>query len=333
MSAPNPSLGRLTAVSPRQVWPHEAANFTPWLLANVDVLSDLLGMDLALDVAEHPVGDFSLDLMGRDEATGHVVIVENQLEISDHRHLGQILTYAAGTDPTTIVWVAAGFRAEHRAALDWLNDRTDENTRFFAVEIHVVRIGDSDPAPAFKLIAQPNDWGKTVRAATLASGETSERAVAYWDFWEQFRTRVRAEHPGWTSSNQSTKNSWFPKPSGVSGVTFASTFTRQGLAVQLVFEDSDAETNTVRFESLHSERGQMEAAFGGPLFWEELDGRKSTRVSSVRDGYCDVTQRASWSDWVDWLITTESRLRAAVSAVGGIPARANSDTVTDSHDG
>jgi hypothetical protein len=146
-----PALGRLTQVPPRQVWPHEAHDFTPWLLNNVDVLSDLLGMDLVLEVAEHPVGGFSLDLMGRDEATGQIVIVENQLETSDHGHLGQILTYAAGTDPTTIVWVAASFRPEHRAAIDWLNARTDEDTRFFGVELGVVRIGDSEPAPAFRL--------------------------------------------------------------------------------------------------------------------------------------------------------------------------------------
>ena len=146
-----PNLGRLTVVPPREVWRHEAHDFTPWLLSNVDVLSDVLGMDLALDVAEHPVGGFSLDLMGRDETTGEIVIVENQLEVSDHLHLGQILTYAAGTDPTTIVWVAAAFRPEHRAAIDWLNARTDEDTRFFGVELGVVRIGDSDPAPLFRL--------------------------------------------------------------------------------------------------------------------------------------------------------------------------------------
>src|SRR3954447_4169474 len=128
MTAPGPSLGRLVPVPPRDVWAHEAHNFTPWLLANADVLSDLLGMDLELEVAEHPVGNFSLDLMGRDTATGQRVIVENQLEVTDHTHLGQILTYAGGTDPTTIVWVAPTFRAEHRAALDWLNQRTDENT-------------------------------------------------------------------------------------------------------------------------------------------------------------------------------------------------------------
>lgn len=103
------SLQRLTLVPVREVWPHEAHDFTPWLLMNVDVLSDLLGMELALTVAEHPVGGFSLDLLGRDESTGQTVIVENQLETSDHTHLGQILTYAAGTDPSTIVWITTGF--------------------------------------------------------------------------------------------------------------------------------------------------------------------------------------------------------------------------------
>lgn len=142
-----PELGRLTVVPPRQVWPHEAHNFTPWLLQNVDVLSDLLGMDLELEVAEHPVGDFSLDLIGRDLSDDSVVIVENQLESSDHTHLGQILTYAAGTQPKTIVWVATRFRSEHRAALDWLNEHTDPDTRFFGVEIEVVKIGDSAPHP------------------------------------------------------------------------------------------------------------------------------------------------------------------------------------------
>jgi hypothetical protein len=258
--------------------------------------------------------------MGRDEATGQAVIVENQLEVSDHTHLGQILTYAAGTDPTTIVWVATGFRAEHRAALDWLNDRTDENTRFFGVEIHVVRIGESEPAPAFKLVAQPNDWGKQVRAATVASSETSDRTRAYWDFWERFRTRLKLEHPGWTSSTQSTKNSWFSKSAGVSGVTFASAFTRQGLAVQLVFEDSDASVNTARFESLYALRDRFEQAFGSPVLWEELEGRKSARVAALLDGYRDVTDEAAWNHWIDWLVDTERRLREALRAVGGVPS-------------
>lgn len=312
------SLGRLAVVPPRQVWPHEARDFTPWLLDNVDVLSELLGMDLALDAAEHPVGGFSLDLIGRDEATGQVVIVENQLELSDHLHLGQILTYAAGTDPTTIVWISTGFRAEHRAAIDWLNDRTNEDTRFFGVEIGVVRIGDSMPAPAFKLVAQPNDWGKQVKAATSGSGLMSERERLYWDFWERFRRRVLAEHPTWTKSAASTKSSWFGMSAGVSGVNWTSTFSMDGLGVQLVFEAPDGELNTTRFEELLARRAEMEEAFGEALTWEPRLGLKSTRVSAYTDP-CNVADVARWDTAIDWLLATGAKLRTALAAVGGVP--------------
>ncbi|KRD41302.1 hypothetical protein ASE38_16955 [Cellulomonas sp. Root930] len=162
----NSAVGRLERVPLRDVWPHEAHALTPWLLANADVLADVLGMDLELSAAEHPVGQFSLDLVGVVRGTDEVVIVENQLEPSDHTHLGQILTYAGGTDASHIVWVAPRFRDEHRAALEWLNARTDTQTRFFAVQIDAVRIGTSLPAPLMELVVRPNDWEKTVKAST-----------------------------------------------------------------------------------------------------------------------------------------------------------------------
>lgn len=157
-------VGRLEYIPARQVWSHEALAFTPWLLENADVLASVLGMpQLRLSAAEHPVGGYNLDLIGTDEVTGETVIVENQLESSDHGHLGQLLTYAGGTDPTTVVWIAPAFRSEHRAALEWLNARTDSRTRFFAVQLEVVRIGDSLPAPMLTLVVQPNDWEKVVK--------------------------------------------------------------------------------------------------------------------------------------------------------------------------
>jgi hypothetical protein len=168
-------LGRLIPVAAREVWAHEAHHFTPWLLANADTLSQVLGMDLDIETAEHPVGGFSLDLIGRDRSTGELVIIENQLEISDHSHLGQILTYAGGTNPTNVIWVATDFRQEHRAALEWLNERTDERTRFFAVTVSVVRIGDSAPAPLFEVVVRPNDWGKQVKAATPRGRKWTEQ--------------------------------------------------------------------------------------------------------------------------------------------------------------
>lgn len=311
----SPSLGRLSVVRPRDVWKHEALDFTPWLLSNGDVLSDLLSMDLLLEAAEHAVGGFSLDLIGRDESTGQVVIVENQLEESDHTHLGQILTYAAGTDPTTIVWIATRFRPEHRAALDWLNERTNENTRFFGVEIEVVRIGDSAPAPAFKLVAQPNDWGKQVKAAAQQVGMT-ERTQLYWDFWTRFTDLVRAKHPTWTRAT-TTKSSWLTMSAGVPNVNWSFTFNSKGLGVQLDFVASDPELNMARFRAVEEHRAEMEAVFGAPLTWEPMEGYKATRVAAYGE-MADVTQTERWGEYTDWLVGTGERFRSALQAVGGI---------------
>src|SRR5829696_9348086 len=136
-------LGKLEHVDPRLVWTHEAHEFTPWLLANADRLSEALGIDLELEAAEHGVGGYSLDLVGRDITNDAVLIVENQLATTDHTHLGQVLTYAAGTGASTIVWIATEFREEHRQALDWLNEQTGEETHFFGIELQVARIGES----------------------------------------------------------------------------------------------------------------------------------------------------------------------------------------------
>jgi hypothetical protein len=315
MTTPAPVLGRLVPVPAREVWAHEAHSFTPWLLANADVLSDLLGMDLDLEVAEHPVGNFSLDLLGRDLATGEKVIVENQLEISDHLHLGQILTYAAGTDPTTIVWVAPQFRPEHRAALDWLNTRTDENTRFFGVEINVVKIGDSAPAPMFKLVAQPNDWSKTVRAATA---ELTEKEQQYQRFWSRFIEALQREHADWFRGTVPPKSNWFSMASGSKGATYYLWFARSGLASQLWFETSDASINDERLQRLMEQREAMQSAYGGPLEFERLESRKSTRVGEVLPN-APVSDEARWDEYIAWLLDRQVRLRAAVAAAGGVP--------------
>lgn len=309
-------LGRLKPVLPREVWPHEALNFTPWLLDNVDVLSDLLGMDLVLERAEHPVGGFSLDLLGHDEATGQAVIVENQLEMSDHTHLGQILTYAAGTNPTTIVWIATGFRSEHRAAIDWLNERTDENTRFFGVEIQVVRIGASLPAPAFKLVAQPNDWGKQVKAST-ASGESSDRRRQYWDFWEQFLTRIQAAHPTWSRARSSTTGSWYDVSLG-SGAVLTSTFTRRGLSAWIYFGTPDDAVNLARFRFLQQAQERFESVLDRPAVWDQMDGRKAARVG-IESDFATVADVDQWPQMIEWLVDAHVRLRTALTAAGGIP--------------
>lgn len=311
-------LGRLTSVPPREVWPDESRDFTPWLLQNVDVLSDLIGMDLVLESAEHPVGGFSLDLIGYDEASGGVVIVENQLEQSDHLHLGQIITYAAGTDPTTIVWVATGFRSEHRAAIDWLNQRTDERTRVFGVVIHVARIGDSLFAPNFELVAQPNDWEKQVKqASAVATTGQSGKALIYREFWEFVLDRIRAEHPSWTRALTSNQ-SFCDTRTGTAGVVISMAWQGGILRAQVYFETTDADLNRARFDDLYANKDAFEAALGEPAEWDEMHGRKGCRVV-VAAPFNDVTDRTTWSDCATWLIQKQIALRAALAATNQVP--------------
>lgn len=312
-------LGRLEIVAPRMIWPNEARDFTPWLLQNVDVLSDLLGMDLVLDVAEHPVGNFSLDLKGYDETTGEVVIVENQLEPSDHTHLGQIITYAAGTDPTTIVWVTTGFRPEHRAAIDWLNQRTDEDTRVFGIVIRVVKIGNSPAAPNFELVAQPNDWEKQVKKATTsAHGEASAKVRQYREFWEAVLGRFQIDHPDWTRA-QTSGAPWCNTPLGLSGVVLSMAWVNGSLVAQIYFDSRDADLNQARFDWLLEHRSAFETALGQTPSWDAMSGRKGARIV-VTSPFDDISVTERWPEMTAWLIDQQKRYRGGLAAVGGVAA-------------
>lgn len=311
-------LGRLTDVPLREVWTHEAHEFTPWLLENADALGTVLGMDLELAQAEHPVGSYSLDLLGSDLASNEPVIIENQLEATDHLHLGQLLTYAAGTEAVNIVWISAHFRSEHRAALDWLNQRTDVGTRFFGVEVSAVRIEASPPAPLFRLIVQPNDWGKKIRTRAQAhEGGASERAMRYLEFWEAFLDRLREEHPGWSRATTAPRQNWFPMAVGISGAAYNCSFGRRGLVSEIYLQDPEPAVNEARFDALFRQREKVEEAYGGQLSWERLEGRKGCRIADLCDGDIDSTE--DWSHYLDWFLDAQLRLRAAIDAVGGIP--------------
>lgn len=312
-----PELGRLTTVPLRNVWNHEASDFTPWLLSNADDLGEALGMDLVLERAEHRVGSYSLDLIGSDQSTDELVIVENQLEATDHGHLGQLLTYAAGTDAVNVVWLAGRFRQEHRAALDWLNQRTDVETRFFGVEVSAVRIGDSVPAPLFRVVAEPNDWNKQVRTRAQASdGAASERAMRYVEFWDAFLERLHDAEPTWTNASSGPPENWFTLPTGASQIVYYLAFTREGVINTLRMEHPDSEVNDARFSWLEARREDLEAAFAGPLEFDAKVGRKSSSIGSARPG--SIEDLEQWDAHIDWLIDGQRRLRTAMDRIGGV---------------
>ena len=158
------NLGTLEEITDlRSVWPHEAHDFTPWLAKNIGVLSDTVGIDISIEETESSVGDFNVDIFATDADTGKRVIIENQLEETDHDHLGKLITYASGKDADLVIWLVRKARPEHRAAIEWLNNHTDEGIGFILCEVKLYRIGNSEPAPKFDIIEQPNNWVKEMK--------------------------------------------------------------------------------------------------------------------------------------------------------------------------
>jgi hypothetical protein len=181
-----------------------AQQFTPWLAQqeNLKELAEAIGIELELEAQEKEVGPFRADILCKDTATNDLVLIENQLSRTDQRHLGQLLTYAAGLEAVTIVWVAERFTEEHRATLDWLNERTDEKINFFGLEVELWRIGGSSISPKFNIVSKPNDWPKSVRQAASGSGEVTEHKQLQFRFWTAFkqymeekRSFVRCQKP------------------------------------------------------------------------------------------------------------------------------------------
>lgn len=303
-------LGTLTAVDPRTVWQHEAHDFTPWLLAHADALADTLGIDLELTANEHPVGGFALDLIGKDLTNDCVLIVENQLTVTDHLHLGQILTYAAGTDAATIVWIALSFREEHRQAMDWLNGLAGEAARFFGIEIGTVRIGDSSVAPTFTLRAQPNDWHAQLSKAAKSGVQISAKGQLYREFWGKFLERVHAQRPSWTRAKVPTSENWMTMPSPIKGTVNGFNFPPGQLRAELYIDTGDSEANTRIFDALYAHKVAIEERFGGSMQWEPLPTRKASRIAIYSAG--NVTQSDEYDDYIEWFIQESTRLRAAL---------------------
>lgn len=313
-----PHLSRLVPVDVRAVWPLEASSFTPWLLANAGVLGDVLGMDLELEVAEHKVGGFSLDLVGRDSESDEVVIVENQFGPTDHRHLGQLLTYAGGTEPSTVVWIAEAFRDEHRAALDWLNQRTDSSTRFFGVQLSAVTLQgapDDLVAPLLDVVVKPNDWGKQVKKAAVE--KVTDRQLLYHEFWTAWLERVSPR--GWTNRKARAQH-WVNLPSGTSGARYVVSFRTKGMLSELFFHSEDPAINHARWQILADKRADIEEAFGEPLVFDDLPHRKGCRIGVERTDGASIEKRADWPEFMEWFEDTQHRLRAAIASVGGVPS-------------
>ena len=217
-------LARIEKVDLRTIWEHEAQDFTPWLAENLSQLGQELGMDLELQEREAPVGRYSLDLLAHDLGSNRPVIIENQLEGTNHDHLGKLLTYTSGYNANVVVWIAREFRDEHRQALDWLNQRTDENTEFFGVVVELWRIDNSRPAVKFNPVSTPNEWRKgNVNPIPSGNPNLSERRERYQIFFQGLIDTLREDHK-FTGARKGRPQNWYNFASGNSGISYGGSF-------------------------------------------------------------------------------------------------------------
>jgi hypothetical protein len=304
---PPGTLGRIELVHPRDIWNNEARDFTPWLLDNADVLSDALGIEMEFERREHGVGAFSVDIFGRDLTHECPLIVENQLEDTDHRHLGQLLTYAAGTDALTVIWVAPRFRDEHRQALDYLNHMAGDSARFFGVEIKLAVIGDSVPAPMLTLSAKPSDWRSRLQAQKASSG-LSEAQLLNLEFWTRYLEHIHDEHPGLTNVKSPQKTSWMNLNFLGNGINVIGSFLRgRELACELYIDTGDAPRNAAILHELASQKAAIETAIGSELLWQPLETKRACRIRLTRPGA--VADQSQWDESIAWLSQHQIRFK------------------------
>lgn len=294
-----PILGKLERVDPRETWPSEAADFTPWLAANLDKLGAELGLELELEETECGIGDFSADIIARELGQNRVVVVENQLEPTDHRHLGQLLTYAAGKEAGVVVWVSPEFREEHRQAIDWLNRDGGQGTAFFGVVVELLRIDDSKPAVHFRPVAFPNDWKRELQSGGSGNGELSAKREAYQAFFQRLIDDLRAKRL--TNAKAAQPQNWYVFASGLSGFVYGVSFAQGGrLRAELYINTPDGDRNKAAFEKLLAQRSTIESDFGEPLEWEPLEGKKACRIAAYRKGSIEdppeaIDQYLAWA--------------------------------------
>ena len=179
-------LSKLTKLDLREVWKHEALDFTNWVAENLGALSDAVGVDIKLIQTEASVGKFNVDILAEEDLTGRKIIIENQLEATDHDHLGKIITYASGHNAEIIIWIVKDTRDEHQKAIEWLNDHTDEDISFFLIRIELWKIDDSKPAPKFEIVVSPNEWAKAIKS-TPVNKDLTDTKLQQLDFWDKFK--------------------------------------------------------------------------------------------------------------------------------------------------
>ena len=272
----------------RDIWKHEAHDFTTWLYENIDVISNAIDLPLSNPEKEQQAGTFNVDIVAEDDS-GNPVIIENQLEKSDHDHLGKLITYLTSFGAKNAIWIVSEPRPEHVQAISWLNESSSAN--FYLVKVEAIRIGDSSPAPLLTLVVGPSEEAKEVGGKKK---EMAERNILRKKFWEQLLSKAK-QRTSLHASITPQPYSWISAGAGKSGITYNYSITQHQTKVELYIDRGKEceEANKRIFDQIKSKQKQVEEVFGEPLDWESMEGRRACRISKS-------IQIGGWRDEEKW---------------------------------
>ena len=291
-------FGKIVEVPLRDLWPGEATHFTPWLAANLQLVSEKLGLELELESVESAAGDFSADIVAKDLATNRLVIIENQYGGTDHRHLGQILTYSSVLNASVVIWIAEKIRSEHKYAIDFLNQNLRQTLQVFALEANIIRIDDSKPAFGLKIVCMPTEASVS---ATSTSSDATETQEKYRSYFQSLLDELRSIHK-FTNARAAQPQNWYTFTSDNSKVYKYSTSFSQGgrVRAEIYIDTGDKLRNEAIFDELYTQKEAIEAAYGSALEWEKLETKRACRIAIYIDGDIDVDSEklAEIKKWV-----------------------------------
>lgn len=288
-------LSKLNKVELRDVWGHEAIDFTNWLAQteNLDALSEEIGVDIKLIKTEANVGRFSVDILAEEEASGRKIIIENQLEDTNHDHLGKIITYASGYDAEIIIWIVKDVRDEHQKAIEWLNEHTDEDISFFLIKIELWQIEGSNPAPKFEIMVSPNEWAKAIKTSP-SNGELTDTKLQQLEFWNKFKNYVR-ENDTQIRLQTPRPQHWYDVSMGSSDGHVALTInSRENLIGCEVYISKNKDL----FNFLRERKDEIEKEIGESIEW--VDAAVASRMK-IKKEVPDLFSQTEAENYFAWL--------------------------------
>jgi len=303
-------LGKLEKVPLREAWKHEALNFTNWLALdeNLKLLSDEIGIDISFIQTEASVGKFSVDILAEEENTNRKIVIENQLESTDHDHLGKIITYASGFDAEIIIWIVKDVRDEHKQAIDWLNENTNEKINFFAINIELWRIGDSPFAPKFSIISKPNNWAKALKKSTssISSNNTTDLKMLQLEFWTNLNEFIQ--------NNKTTLNIRTPKPKYWYDLNFGISSSKAYITLVVHNREQYCSVEVYIpkikeiFYGLEEQKEEIEKETNLKFEWMELPEKQASRVI-IKNNNFNLENTDEWENNYQWLVETIEKIK------------------------